>query len=455
MRFARQSPRKDERNEMQKKRLITTRDDHLNLDSQTQKDFRTKGLIGSRGLSPAIGGVLVAFAVMAMLASGARAASTTDVIYSLAGEDDGEYTDTDLVIDSAGNLYGSSVLGGDFGGGTVWRLTPSGNTWTHTVLYSFTGGGDGGEPYKGVTLDAEGNLYGTAVTGGSGSCEGGCGVAYKLTNSGGTWTQTVIHSFTGGDDGSGPGAGLTIDKRGNLYGMAPTGGAYGLGTIYQLYPDGSGNYALKVIHAFTGGTDGATGSAGRMVLRAGHLYGAATAGGANGKGTAFELTPTSNGEWDFKTIYSFKGQPDAGFPYGGLTFDASGNLYGTTYYDGAYNLGSVYQLVPRQTGEWKERVLYSFKGGSDGQNSISNLVFDAAGNLYGTTSEGGLGTGTIFELTPGANGRWTESIAHRFEGPPDGAYAYNGMVGDGAGNFYGATVHGGAGDEGAIYKFTP
>ena len=440
---------------MQKKCLITTRDDDHNLDFQTQKDFKTKGLIGSRRLSPAIGGVLAAFAVMAMLASGARAASTTEAIYSLAGEDDGEYTDTDLVIDSACNLYGSSVLGGDFGGGTVFQLTPSGNSWIHTVLYSFTGDADGGEPYKGVTLDAEGNLYGTAVTGGSGSCEGGCGVAYKLTNSGGTWTQTVIHSFTGGDDGSGPGAGLTIDKRGNLYGMAPTGGAYGLGTIYQLHPDGSGNYALKVIHAFTGGTDGATGSAGRMVLRGGHLYGAATAGGANGKGTAFELTPTSSGEWNFKTIYSFKGQPDAGFPYGGLTFDASGNLYGTTYYDGANNLGSVYQLVPRQTGEWKERVLYSFKGGSDGQNSISNLVFDAAGNLYGTTSEGGLGTGTIFELTPGANGRWTESVAHTFAGPPDGAYAYNGMVGDGAGNFYGATVHGGTGDEGSIYKFTP
>ncbi|PYK93132.1 MAG: hypothetical protein DME36_10760 [Verrucomicrobia bacterium] len=234
---------------------------------------------------------------MAMLASGARAASTTNVIYSFAGGADGEYTDTDLVIDSAGNLYGTSVLGGDFGGGTVFQLTPSGDSWIHTVLYSFSGGADGGEPYKGVTLDTEGNLYGTAVTGGAGSCEGGCGVAYKLTNSAGTWTQTVIHAFTGGDDGSGPGAGLTIDKRGNLYGMAPTGGANGLGVVYQLHPDQSGNWTLKVIHTFTGGTDGATGSAGRMLLRGGHLYGAATAGGANGKGTAFELTPTPSGEW--------------------------------------------------------------------------------------------------------------------------------------------------------------
>ena len=440
---------------MQKKRLITTSHDHVDLYFQTQKDFRTKGLIGSRLISTAIGGVLAAFAVMAMLASGARAASTTDVIYSFAGDADGEYTDTDLVIDSAGNLYGTSVLGGDFGSGTVFQLTPSGDSWIHTVLYSFSGGGDGGEPYKGVTLDAEGNLYGTAVTGGSGSCEGGCGVAYKLTNSGGTWTQTVIHSFTGGDDGSGPGAGLTIDKRGNLYGMTPTGGANGLGVIFQLHPDQSGNWTLKVIHTFTGGTDGASGSAGRMLLRGGHLYGAATAGGANGKGTAFELTPVPSGEWNFTTIYSFKGQPDAGFPYGGLTFDASGNLYGTTYYDGAHNLGAVYELAPNPTGEWNERVLYSFKGGSDGANSISNVVFDAAGNLYGTTSEGGLGSGTIFELTPGSNGKWTESIAHRFAGPPDGAFAYNGMVGDGAGNFYGATVHGGTDDEGAIYKFTP
>ena len=376
----------------------------------------------------------------------------TNVIYSFAGDEDGEYADTDLAIDKAGNLYGTTVLGGDFGGGTVFQLSPTGSGWVHSVLYSFTGGPDGGEPYKGVTLDAEGNLYGTAVTGGSGSCEGGCGVAYKLTH--GTWTQTVIHAFTGGNDGSGPGARLTIDGQGNLYGMAPTGGANGLGTIYQIHPDGN-NWTLNVIHTFTGGADGATGSAGQMLLRGGLLYGAATAGGIYGKGTVFELKPTQSGEWIFKTIYSFRGQPDAGFPYGGLLFDPSGHLYGTTYYDGAYNLGSVYELFPQQTGEWKERVLYSFQGGSDGQNSISNLVFDATGNLYGTTSEGGLGSGVIFGLTPAANAQWSESVAHSFQGPPDAAFAYNGMVADAAGNFYGATVHGGGDGEGAIYKFTP
>src|SRR5882762_3808853 len=202
----------------------------------------------------------------AILVSSAWASSAPQVIYSFAGENDGEYTDTDLVIDSAGNLYGTSVLGGDFGGGTVFQLAPSGNGWTHTVLYSFTGGADGGEPYKGVTLDSEGNLYGTAVTGGGGSCEGGCGVAYKLTHVGSTWTQSVIHTFTGGNDGSGPGAGLTLDKNGNVYGMAPTGGAYGVGVIFRLRQQSDGSWRLKVLHTFTGGDDGATGSAGRLVL---------------------------------------------------------------------------------------------------------------------------------------------------------------------------------------------
>src|SRR6476659_9366410 len=147
----------------------------------------------------------IAGAAIVFLIAFTATAATNEVIYSFAGGADGEYLDTDVAIDAAGNLYGTSVLGGTFGGGTVWQLSQVNGSWVHTVLYNFTGGADGGEPYKGVTLDAEGNLYGTAVTGGSGSCEGGCGVVYELTNSGGNWTQTVIHAFTGGDDGSGPG----------------------------------------------------------------------------------------------------------------------------------------------------------------------------------------------------------------------------------------------------------
>ena len=182
-------------------------------------------------------------------------ATTTDVIFSFE-EDEGEYADTDLETDNAGNIYGTTVLGGEFGGGTVFQLSPHLTDGTTAVLYSFTGGADGGEPYKGVTIDRRGNLYGTAVTGGSGGCEGGCGVVYKLTKSGGTWNQTVIHAFTGGDDGSGPGARVTIDRSGNVYGMTPTGGAYGVGTIYKIHPH-AGSWDFQVIHTFTGGNDGA------------------------------------------------------------------------------------------------------------------------------------------------------------------------------------------------------
>ena len=379
-------------------------------------------------------------------------ATTTDVIFSFE-EEEGEYADTDLETDSAGNIYGTTVLGGEFGSGTVFQLRPTPNGWEHTVLYSFTGGADGGEPYKGVTIDRRGNLYGTAVTGGSGSCEGGCGVVYKLTKSGGTWNQTVIHAFTGGDDGSGPGARVTLDRSGDIYGMTPTGGANGVGTVYKIHPH-SGSWDFQVIHTFTGGADGATGSAGRMLLEHGRLFGAATVGGLYGSGVVFELTPTAVGEWDFRALYSFHGQPDGSFPYGAL-LRASGKIYGTTYYGGKNGIGAVYELSPRRVGEWDGRVIYSFQTGSDGNSPISNLVRDAAGNLYGTTSEGGLGRGTIFKLTPIGGGQWTESVVHPFEGPPDGGFSYNGMIGDRFGNFYGATVHGGTDDDGCVYKFTP
>ena len=395
----------------------------------------------------------VCFSAVVLLAS-AAAASTTHLIYSFAGEEDGEYADTDLVIDSAGNIYGTTVQGGDHASGTVWELT---NTGQHLVLYSFTGGQDGGEPYKGVTLDAQGNLYGTAVTGGRGGCEGGCGVVYKLTHTASGWRQNVVYYFSGGNDGSGPGSGVTIDSAGNVFGMTPTGGANGLGVVFQLSGLATGIPRFRVIHTFTGGADGATGSAGRMLIRNGKLYGVATAGGSFGNGAAFELTPTPVGEWSVKTLYSFRGEPDAGFPYGGLLFDSRGNLFGTTYYDGAHDVGAVYELMPTPSGEWNEKVLYSFRGGTDGAGSIGNLVSDRAGNLYGTTSEGGAGCscGVIFKLSPVGIAGWSESVVYRFQGAPDGGFVYNGMVGDGTGNFYGATVHGGPDDDGAVYKFTP
>jgi uncharacterized repeat protein (TIGR03803 family) len=390
------------------------------------------------------------------LLAGAAFASSTQVIYSFAGGNDGEYLDTDLVMDKGGNLYGSTVQGGDFGSGTVFQLAPSAGGWTHTVLYSFTGGADGGEPYKGVTLDPQGNLYGTTVTGGSGSCEGGCGVVFKLTKSGSNWTQNVLHAFTGGNDGSGPGSGLAFDSHGNLYGMTPTGGAYGLGAVYQLHPEAAGTWKLNVLHAFTGGNDGSSASAGRLIFdAAGNIYGVTTVGGAHGDGVVFELTYLQ-GAWRLLPLYAFRDQPDGALPYGGLIFDKAGNLYGATYYAGANDVGTVYKLT-HANGAWRETVLYSFKGGTDGSSPISTLVMDEAGYLYGTTSDGGTSRacGVIFKLAHNASGGWTETVPYRFPGAPGAGFAYNGMVAGPSGVFYGATTHGGTTNDGTIYEFTP
>src|SRR4051812_41914290 len=190
--------------------------------------------------------VFLLMSAVALLPSASWAASTATLVYSFTGNTGGEYTDTELARDKAGNFYGTSVQGGAFGGGTVFKVTPAG---VHTVLYNFTGGADGGEPYKGVTLDADGNLVGTAVTGGGGSCEGGCGVVFKVTNAGGTWTQRVIHTFTGAD-GSGPGSPVSIDKEGNVYGTTPTGGRFSVGVVYQLTPN-AGAWTFRVIHNFS------------------------------------------------------------------------------------------------------------------------------------------------------------------------------------------------------------
>ncbi len=405
-------------------------------------------------------------AACALLSLGAQPASatntnaaTTKVIYGFPGDAGGEYPDTDLVVDSAGSLYGTTVLGGTGSTGTVFVLKRHNGGWQHKVLYSFTGGADGGQPYGGVTLDAHGHLFGTTVVGGSfsGCPEDGCGVVYELSKSSGQWVETPIHDFVG-TDGSGPGAGLTIGPRGDLFGMTPTGGANGLGVIYRLHHQRDGSWKFTVIHDFTGGADGATGSSGRLLPDdSGNLYGVATVGGANGKGVAFELSPKRSGGWRLTPLYAFNGQPDAGLPYGALSFGPDGALYGTTYYDGEFGLGSVYRLA-LVGGVWTEEVLYSFVGGTDGSSSISNVLFDQAGNLYGTTSEGGdptCGCGVIFELSPGPGGTWSESIVHSFAGAPDGASAYNGMIAASNGVFYGATVHGGGDDEGAVYRFTP
>jgi uncharacterized repeat protein (TIGR03803 family) len=398
------------------------------------------------------------FAVALSVAS--WAADTEKVVYNFTGGNDGGDPAAQLVFDSAGNMYGTSVVGGLYGCGTVFELSLVGDMWQETVLYNFDCFSTGKNPYGGVTLDGAGNLYGTTVAGGSGGeCSGdGCGVVYELTKSGDTWNENVLYNFTGGDDGFGPGGAVVFDKAGNLYGTTPDGGAYAEGVVYQLSP-GQQGWKQTVIHPFTGGDDGAVGSLGPLLVdTTGSLDGVTELGGKFGAGVAFKLSPAGN-NWNYTTLYAFQGLPDAGFPYGGLIADPHGRLYGTTYFGGNSGLGSVFEIGPGATvlTLWKESVLYSLQGGTDASYSTSTLVFDAAGSLYGTSSTGGnpsCDCGTIFQLTPHSGG-WDESVLHAFGGSGDGQSPSYGLTPDGKGNYFGVTPFGGLYGQGVVYQIVP
>jgi uncharacterized repeat protein (TIGR03803 family) len=419
--------------------------------------------MGNKQLWYSVSRAFAVFAVITMVVSGALAATKDKVLYSFTGGSDGGDPHSALIFDSAGNAYGTTVRGGDLDFGTVFKLTPQATgKWTESVLYSFLAGSDGKNPYGGVTMDGKGNLYGTTAAGGTGGiCAGdGCGTVFQLIASGGTWSESILYSFQGGTDGWDAGGGLVFDPQGNLYGTTADGGTadgcsgQGCGVVYQLSPV-RGGWKEKVIHRFTDGRDGYRGSLGLLLLdKAGNLYGTAELGGAHAAGTVFKLTPVS-GKWQFSIIDGLRGLPHPGFPYGGLIADPSGNLYGTTYFGGRNGLGSVFQLI-NVSGKWTEVRIHSFKGGLDGSLPTSTLVFDA-GNLYGTTTAGGdpNDDGVIFKLTPIFGGRWKETIAHRFHNVPDGANPNYGLVRGKAGKLYGTTPFGGLNNQGAVFEFTP
>ncbi len=388
----------------------------------------------------------------AVVAGNRSATSSESVLYSFTGGSDGGNAATGLVLDGSGNLYGTTVTGGTSQCGTIFKLTPAASPpWQESVLHSFGCYADGKNPHGGVSFDRRGNLDGTTVAGGSGgSCSSdGCGILFQLT----TQTENVLHNFTAGSDGFGPGGGVVFDPSGNIYGMTPDGGAHSEGTIYEAWRAGR-QWHEKIIHAFTGGTDGGVGSLG-LLLRdtAGNLYGVAEIGGAHGAGTVIKLHVTSKKRWRLTTLYAFKGPPDGDSPYGGLVADAAGDLYGTTYYGGADGLGTVFELARNARGRYRERVLYSFRGYSDGSSPTATLILQN-GELYGTTSAGGgsCGCGTLFKVDASSG---SETVLHAFGNGSDGAYPYYGLTLDARGNFYGATVAGGSFGQGTVYEFTP
>jgi uncharacterized repeat protein (TIGR03803 family) len=307
-----------------------------------------------------------------------------------------------VTIGSDGNLYGTASSGGPYGAGTVYKLSPPATVckaflclWTETPLYYFTGGADGGTPDAAVIFDSAGNMYGTTAGGGTGDN----GVVFKLTPSGSGWTESVLYSFAGSPDGAGPFSAVTFDGNGNLYGTT-NGGGTGFGTVYQLTPSGPG-WTEKVIYAFQNSNDGAIPYAGLVLDPEGNLYGATFYDGAYGGGAVFELMP-SNGNWIFSVLYS----PDVelGGAAGTLARSSNGTLYGTLFSGGGegcsgYGCGSVFQLSP-SNGGWEYTSLYNLNDGDGGGNPEGGLILDSAGNLYGTTTGSLGGDGSVFELTP-------------------------------------------------------
>lgn len=330
------------------------------------------------------GGSAALGAVVKMPKSGSET-----VLHSFIGGSDGAYPQGGLVRNKAGNFYGTTTGGGAFGQGTIFGITPKGK---EEVLYSFAGGSDGAVPQGGLTFDAAGNLYGTTSAGGV----SGNGTVFKLTppTKGSKWTESILYSFGTGTDGTIPVAAVAFDKAGNIYSSTSAGGAYGYGTIFELTPSGS-SWSETIIQNFADGDDGGVPYGGLIADKSGNFYGSATEGGTGGGGTIFKLTPAGSA-WTFSVIYSNPGWGISG-SFRNLVLDASGNLYGTTHCDGAYNAGTVYELTPA-SGTWNYTSLYVFTGGTDGLYSYSNPVL-TQGHLYGTTKQGGTdGNGVIWEI---------------------------------------------------------
>jgi uncharacterized repeat protein (TIGR03803 family) len=394
---------------------------------------------------------LVFLAVLALVVLAARPSDgqTFTVLHTFTGTPDGEFPQAGLVMDAQGNLYGTTNTGGNkYNWGTVFELTLGG---TETIIHTFSGGATASPWGSNLILDAQGNLYGTSLS--TGPCGPSCGSVFEITS---LQAFKVRYRFESPASGEWPFGTLVEDGEGNLYGVTNFGGASGMGTVLKVTPTG----VETILHSFAGGKDGAYPN-GLTIDAHGSLYGTTGVGGTGscngGCGTVFKITPSGSKS----ILYSFKAAPDGNDPSTGLILDTDGNLYGTTISGGAYGDGAVFKLTPSRI----ETVLYSFAGGTDGDQPLAPLVMDTEGNLYSTTSSGGascsvnyLGCGTVYKLAPDG----TETVLHRFSGGADGWNPQAGLVLDSQGNLYGTATSGGdfgvacpAYGCGTVFKLTP
>jgi uncharacterized repeat protein (TIGR03803 family) len=397
--------------------------------------------------------IATVFALTVVLTQSAQA-QTYNVIHNFTGEGDGANPQAGFTMDQAGNFYGTTSRGGR-GDGTVYRLSNKGSNWVVNPLYTFSGVNDGSAPSTGVIFGTDGSLYGTTYAGGG----SGVGTVFSVKPSAIAcktalcpWTETVLYRFTGGGDGANPYYGeLIFDQAGNLYGTTLYGGAYGYGAVFELVTS-QGGWTESVLYSFTGGNDGWLLSGGLVFDKAGNLYGTALLGGDYNGGTVYQLTPSGSG-WTENTLYSFQGGNDGDHPYPGLIFDQSGNLYGATADGGQGGSGAVFELTP-SGGAWKYTLIYSLIGGFNCGPS-GNLMMDGAGNLYGATNcDGAYGLGSVFKLTP-AGGNWTYTSLHDFTGGSDGKNAGSVLMLDKTGNLWGTAYAGGSHGLGVVWEITP
>ena len=399
--------------------------------------------------------------VLITLASQSAQAQQFNVIHYFTGGQDGANPSAGVTVDAAGNLYGTTSLGGVTGGcaghfgafgcGAVYKLAHRGSGWLFSPIYAFTGSADGRIPNARVVIGPNGALYGT--TSGGNPLEGpDFGNVFSLRPAASVcktvfcpWTQEVIYRFNGGSDGANPQSEVAFDQAGNLYGTAQFRGYtgdpcdnYGCGVVFELTPS-NGGWTQSVLHAFHSG-DGTQPLAGVVLDKDGKLYGTAHAGdGFVHEGSVYELAPSSSG-WAETTLYRFKIYGDVGTqPVGGLVLDQQGSLYGATYQEGV-----VFKLSPSNT-VWSLAVLWNFLWGGNGFGPRASLAMDASGTLYGTTfNNGGYGFGNVFKLTP-SNGGWIYTSLYDFTGGSDGAYPRSNVTFGANGNLYGTTSYGGTG----------
>jgi uncharacterized repeat protein (TIGR03803 family) len=382
-------------------------------------------------------------------------AQTLSILHTFTGGGDGGRPYAGLTIDQAGNFYGTTSAGGA-GYGTVFKLTHSGSTWILSTLYAFQGGNDGGYPAARVVFGPNGALYGTT----SGGPNAGAGTVFRLGPPSHPclsihcpWTETVLYRFTGEDDGGSPGYGdLAFDAAGDIYGTTTGGGAdcspyYNCGVVFELSRSG-GSWTESVLHSFSeSGNDGLIPYGGVVLDSAGNLYGTTVLGGIDNGGVVFQLTQ-SGSSWTETVLHSFGGLNDGVGPIGGLIMDRQGNLYGTTASGpGEGNGGTVYELQPSGD-SWNYGILAALSGFGGPEDAPT---MDGAGNLYATSYGGGRSTyGNVFKLTP-SGGSWTYTDLHDFNGH-DGADPYGSVLLDAHGNVYGTTSEFGYG---GIWEITP